>query len=69
MKIKIALLAITAGLALIAPPAFADTIREFQGHGPGEIRKNAYNAGYKYPSGEVICKSNGYCYQKWGKPD
>lgn len=69
MKIKIALLATTAGLALIAPPAFADTIREFQGHGPGEIQKNAYNAGYKYPNGEVVCKSNGYCYQKWGKPD
>jgi hypothetical protein len=69
VKFNIVLLATSAGLALISPPAFADTIREFQGRGPGDIQKNAYNAGYKYPNSEVVCKNNGYCYQKWGKPD
>jgi hypothetical protein len=47
--------------------AQADTFREFQGRGPAEVQKKANQAGFQYPDGEVECKSNGYCYQRWGK--
>lgn len=47
--------------------AKADTFREIQGRNPAEIQKKAYQSGYDYPESEVKCKSNGYCYQKWGK--
>ena len=56
-------------LAAIAVPiaANADTFREFQGRNHAEIQKKAYQSGYQYPESGVECKSNGYCYQKWGK--
>lgn len=66
MKLPLQLALLLLPLTL-ASSAHADTFREFQGRGPADIQKKAYQAGFQYPDGEVECKSNGYCYQRWGK--
>ena len=58
-------LLVAAGLLLSAAPADAKTTRTFSGSNPGEVEKNARQAGYNYPEGEMQCSSR--CTQRWGK--
>jgi len=46
-------------------PVEAKTTRTFSGSNPGEVEKNARQAGYDYPDGEMKCSSR--CNQRWGK--
>lgn len=54
-------------LLALSPSALADTFRDFQGKTPAEVQKRAIQAGFQYPESAMDCRSNGYCYQKWGR--
>lgn len=45
--------------------AQAKTTRSFSGSNPGEVQKNAHQAGFDYPDGEMKCSSR--CEQRWAK--
>jgi hypothetical protein len=50
---------------LQAPEALAKTTRTFSGSNPGEVEKNARQAGYSNPEGAMNCSSR--CEQRWAK--
>ena len=51
--------------SLVLTPVEAKTTRTFSGSNPGEVEKNARQAGYDYPVGEMKCSSR--CNQRWAK--
>ena len=50
---------------LQAPEALAKTTRTFRGSNPGEVEKNARQAGYSNPEGAMNCSSR--CELRWAK--
>ena len=50
---------------LQAHEALAKTTRPFSGSNPGEVEKNARQAGYSYPEGAMNCSSR--YEQRWAK--
>ena len=58
--------AVAAVLAsVLVLPVEAKTTRTFSGSNPGEVEKNARQAGYDYPVREMKCSSR--CNQRWAK--
>ena len=58
--------AVAAVLAsVLVLPVEAKTTRTFSGSNPGEVEKNARQAGYDYPVGEM--KFSSRCNQRWAK--
>ena len=55
----------TAGVLSTVSPAEARTTRTFNGSNPAEVEKNARQAGYSYPDGDMNCSSR--CSQRWAK--
>jgi len=60
---SVAVAAVLASVLVL--PVEAKTTRTFSGSNPGEVEKNARQAGYDYPDGEMKCSSR--CNQRWGK--
>jgi len=50
---------------LQAPETLAKTTRTFSGSSPGEVEKNARQAGCSNPEGAMNCSSR--CEQRWAK--
>ena len=46
-------------------PVEAKSTRTFSGSNPGEVEKNARQAGFDYPVGDMKCSSR--CNQRWAK--
>ncbi len=55
----------TAGILGTVSPAEARNTRTFNGSNPAEVEKNARQAGYSYPDGDMNCSSR--CSQRWAK--
>ena len=63
---KIIIVAATSLLLLsTALTAEAKSTRSFSGDDPAEVEKNARNAGFTYPDGEMNCTSR--CTQRWAR--